>query len=94
MAARQSMRRLAQQLRSSTMRAFSAQQPAQRSPGILGASERQGMHTLRACERSRLLRQRSNMMPTLVGRSSRSILAAWRAMHLSVSIFGLDDDGT
>jgi hypothetical protein len=29
------------------------------------------------------------MMPTLVGRSSRSLLAAWRAMHHSISIFGL-----
>ncbi|KAF8065813.1 hypothetical protein HT031_002873 [Scenedesmus sp. PABB004] len=93
MAARPALRRLAQQLRG-MQRSFASSQPQQRSSGLLGACERQGMVTLRSCERSRLLRQRGSAMPTLVGRSGRAALAAWRALHHSLAACGVDDDGT
>jgi hypothetical protein len=36
----------------------------------------------------RLLRQRSSMLPTLVGRSSRQALLAFRAMNHTFALFG------
>lgn len=45
------------------------------------------------CLMRRLLRQRSSMLPTIVGRSSRHALMAFRAMHHTLAIFGLGELG-
>jgi hypothetical protein len=39
----------------------------------------------------RLLQQRSSMLPTLVARSSRHALAALRALHHTLAIYGLGE---
>lgn len=39
----------------------------------------------------RLLRQRSSMLPTLVGRSGRQALLAWRAMHHTFALYNMGE---
>jgi hypothetical protein len=39
----------------------------------------------------RLLRQRSSMLPTLLGRSGRQALLAWRAMHHTFALYNMGE---